>query len=144
MKIKLLILFMAILALSCTSDDDNSNFENNCDFASEIISEDNFNTISTSNYAITEVELNDNCLKITFGSSGCGTESWEQHLYSTDSFYTVFPLQRSLKMELINTESCAAYFQKTVSFNLTPFQVDGQSELPLNIDGWDEQLTYEY
>ncbi len=144
MKKNLFIILLGMLALSCNSDDDNSTIENNCDFISEIISEDDFNTINTSNYVITEVELNNDCLKIAFGSSGCGTELWKENLYSTDAFYTVFPLQRALKMELINEELCLAVFQKTVSFDLTPFQIDGQSELPLNIYGWNEQITYEY
>ena len=133
-----------MLTLSCNSDDDNSNIENNCDFISEIISEDDFNAINTSNYGITDVELNNDCLIITFSSSGCGTELWEENLFSTDAFYTIFPLQRALKMELINNELCQAVFQKTVSFDLTPFQIDGQNELPLNIDGWNEQIIYEY
>ena len=103
-----------------------------------------FNAINTSNYGIIEVELNGDCLEITFGSSGCGTDLWEENLYSTDAFYNVFPLQRDVKMELINDETCLAVFQKTVSFDLTPFQIDGQSDLPLNINGWNEQITYGY
>lgn len=144
MKKALFIFLLNILPMSCDSNDDSSNIENNCDFISEIISEDNFNTVNTSNYIITNVELNNDCLKITFGSSGCGTELWEENLFSTDAFYTVFPLQRALKMELINNELCHAAFEKTVSFDLTPFQIDGQNELPLNIDGWNEQIIYEY
>jgi hypothetical protein len=140
--IYLIILTFGIL--SCNSDDDNSTIENNCDFISEIISEEDFNAINTSNYEITEVELNNDCLEITFSSSGCGTEFWEENLYSVDPFYTVFPLQRTVKIELINNELCLAVFQKSVSFDLTPFQIDGQSELPLNITGWNEQITYEY
>jgi hypothetical protein len=130
--------------MSCDSDDDNSSNENNCDFISEIISEEDFNAINTSNYVITEIELNNNCLKITFGSTGCGTELWEENLLSTDAFYTVIPLQRAIKMELINDELCQTEFLKTVSFDLTPLQIDGQNELPLNIEGWNEQINYEY
>jgi hypothetical protein len=118
--------------------------ENNCDFTSVIISENNFNTIDTSNYGITDVELNNDCLIITFSSSGCGIELWEENLYSTDAFFNIFPLQRALKMELINDETCQSVFQKTVSFNLTPFQIDEQNEIPLNIEGWNEQIIYEY
>ena len=130
--------------MSCNSEGDNSTIENNCDFTSEIILEEDFNAINTSNYGIIEVELNGDCLGITFGSSGCGTDLWEENLYSTDTFYNVFPLQRDVKMELINDETCLAFFQKTVSFDLTPFQIDGQSDLPLNINGWNEQITYGY
>jgi|TARA_B110000503_G_scaffold141215_1_gene234056 hypothetical protein len=141
---KLLLILTLIHILSCNSEDDNSTIENNCDFTSEIILEEDFNAISTSNYAITEVELNDDCLEITFSASGCGTDLWEENLYSTDASYNVFPLQRDVKIELINEELCLAVFQKTVSFDLTPFQIDGQSDLPLNITGWNEQITYGY
>ena len=141
---KLLLILTLIHILSCNSEDDNSTIENNCDFTSEIILEEDFNAINTSNYGIIEVELNGDCLGITFGSSGCGTDLWEENLYSTDAFYNVFPLQRDVKMELINEELCLAVFQKTVSFDLTPFQIDGQSDLPLNINGWNEQITYGY
>ena len=141
---KLLLFLPIILILSCNSEGDNSTIENNCDFTSEIILEEDFNAINTSNYGIIEVELNGDCLGITFGSSGCGTDLWEENLYSTDAFYNVFPLQRDVKMELINDEMCLAVFQKTVSFDLTPFQIDGQSDLPLNINGWNEQITYGY
>ena len=141
---KLLLILTLIHILSCNSEDDNYTIENNCDFTSEIILEEDFNAISTSNYAITEVELNDDCLEITFSASGCGTDLWEENLYSTDASYNVFPLQRDVKIELINEELCLAVFQKTVSFDLTPFQIDGQSDLPLNITGWNEQITYGY
>lgn len=144
MKKVLFIILLSMLSLSCDSDDDNSNLENNCDKLSEIISEDDFDAINVSNYTMIEVVLNNDCIEITFGSSGCGTELWEEKLFSTDAFYTIFPLQRALKMELINEEDCLAYFQKTVSFDLTPFQIDGQNEIPLNIDGWNEQIIYEY
>jgi|TARA_B110000977_G_scaffold141435_1_gene179460 hypothetical protein len=133
-----------ILILCCNPEDDNSTIENNCDYTSGIILEDDFNAINNSNYAINEVELNDDCLEITFSSSGCGTYLWEENLYSVDVFYSIFPLQRAVKMELINEELCLAVFQKTVSFDLTHFQIDGQSELPLNITGWNEQITYGY
>ena len=141
---KLLVILTLMHILSCNSEDNNSTIENNCDFTSEIIFEEGFNTISTSNYGIIDVVLNGDCLEITFSSSGCGTDLWEESLYSSDVFYNVFPLLRDVKMELINNEECLAVFQKMVSFDLTPFQIDGQSDLPLNINGWNEQITYGY
>ena len=141
---KLLLILTLMHILSCNSVDDNSTIENNCDFTSEIIFEEGFNAISTSNYGIIDVVLNGDCLEITFSSSGCGTDLWEESLYSSDVFYNVFPLLRDVKMELINNEECLAVFQKMVSFDLTPFQIDGQSDLPLNINGWNEQITYGY
>ena len=140
-KIGVFIIYLFVLG--CNSDDEPT-IENKCNVLSEIISSQEFSTVSTSNYAITKVEINEDCIEITFGSSGCGTELWEEHLFSVDSFYTIFPLQRDLKMELINQDLCEANFIKTVSFDLIPLQLDGQDLLPLNIYGWNEQVSYEY
>lgn len=57
MKNYVLIIFIGILTMSCNSDDDNSHIENNCNFISKVISEEDFNAINTSNYLITEVKL---------------------------------------------------------------------------------------
>jgi len=140
---KIVVFFICLFVLSCNSNDEPT-IENKCNVSSEIISSEDFSAVSTSNYAITKVEINEDCIEITFGSSGCGTELWEEHLFSVDSFYTIFPLQRDLKMKLINEELCEAYFIKTVSFDLTPLQIDGQNIVPLNIYGWNEQVIYEY
>lgn len=137
------VFFIFLFVFGCNSNDEPT-IENKCNVSSEIISSEDFSAVSTSNYAITKVEINDDCIEITFGSSGCGTELWEEHLFSVDSFYTIFPLQRDLKMKLINEELCEAYFIKKVSFDLLPLQLEGQDLLPLNIYGWNEQVIYEY
>lgn len=137
------VFFIFLFVFGCNSNDEPT-IKNKCNVSSEIISSEDFSAVSTSNYAITKVEIIDDCIEITFGSSGCGTELWEEHLFSVDSFYTIFPLQRDLKMKLINEELCEAYFIKTVSFDLTPLQIDGQNIVPLNIYGWNEQVSYEY
>lgn len=140
---KIGVFFICLFVLGCNSNDEPT-IENKCDVSSEIISSEDFSAVSTSNYVITKLEINEDCIEITFGSSGCGTELWKEHLFSIDDFYTIFPLQRDLKMELINEESCEAYFIKTVSFNLIPLQLEGQDLLSLNIYGWNEQVSYEY
>lgn len=144
-KIFVLFVFFGILFSSCSKDDDDSSpTEITCDSISEVIAEEDFNGIDTSNYVVSEVQLNGNCLEITIGSSGCDPELWEMNLYSVDAFYNIYPLERAVKIELINNQECLAVFDKTISFDLTPFQIDGQNELPLNIEGWDEQIIYEY
>ena len=137
------VFFIFLFVFGCNSNDEPT-FENKCNVSSEIISSEDFSAVSYSNYVITKVEINEDCIEITFGSNGCGTELWEEHLFSVDSFYTIFPLQRDLKMKLINEALCEAYFIKTVSFDLTPLQIDGQNIVPLNIYGWNEQVSYEY
>ena len=137
-------MFFYLFIFFCCNSNDEPTIENKCDVSSEIISSEDFSAVSTSNFVITKVEINEDCIEITFSSSDCGTELWEEHLFSVDSFYTTFPYQRALKMELINEELCEANFIKTVSFDLVPLQLDGQDILPLNIYGWNKQVIYEY
>ena len=142
---KFLILFsLFVIVLNSCSDDDDSIINEACGFNSEIIAEDDFNGINTSNYLISDVQLNNDCLEITISSSGCNASLWEMNLFSTNAFYNIYPLQRSVKIELINNQLCLAIFQKTISFNLIPFQIKGQNQLPLNIEGWNKQIIYEY
>lgn len=144
-RIFLFIAFFGILFNSCSkNDDNNSSNESICDSKAEVVNEAGFNGINTSNYNVTAIQLTGDCIEVAISSSGCDPEPWEMNLFSTDAFYTVFPLQRSVKIELINNQDCLAVFQKTVSFDLTPFQLEGQNELPLNIEGWNEQIIYEY
>lgn len=144
-KIFLVTLLIGTLFISCSEDDDNNpQSEITCDSVADIVTEDDFNEIITSNYNVTEIQLNGDCLEATISSSGCDPEQWEMNLFSVDAFYTVFPLQRAVKIQLINDQLCEAVFQKTVSFDLTPFRIDGQNEVPLNVEGLNEQIIYEY
>ena len=136
-----LIFLIGTLLISCSTDD---NPPNECDATSEVIAEDNFDAINTSNYVVLDVQLNGDCLEITIGSSGCDSNLWVLNLYSTNAFYAIYPIQRAVKIELINNQSCEAFFQKTISFDLTPFQIEKVNKVPLNIEGWNEQIVYEY
>jgi len=131
---------------SCNGDDDDNTTisPSTCDLMAQVIAEPNFDAIETSNVFLTIVTLNGNCLEVTLESSGCDPNNWEMNLYGTSDFDPVVPVQRDVKVELINNEVCLAIFEKTVSFDLTPFQVIGQNEVVLNIEGWSDPIIYEY
>ena len=139
----ILLFSFLVVFYSCSNKDDSTNLPN-CDSSSEVIAENNFNNIDVTNYSLSTVNLNGDCLEITLSSSGCDANLWEMDLHSTNAFYNVYPLQRALKVKLTNNQVCLAIFQKTKSFDLTPFRIEGQNSIPLNIDGWDEQIIYEY
>ena len=132
-----------LLSISC-SDDDKKTIDSNCDKQAQVVSDTNFQDIITANYMITNVVLNGDCLSVTISSSGCSGETWDVELISSNSILESFPVQRLVKIELDNPEVCLAIVQKTVSFDLAPFQVDGQNQVILNIDGWNETINYQY
>lgn len=135
---------LGIILSSCSDDNDSIGYVSDCDLISQVIDEESFQEIETNNYLITNVELNQDCLEVTFGSSGCDGSTWEENLFSKDVLFDALPLQRAVKMELLSEEVCLAIVEKTVSFDLVTFQIEGQNEVPLNIEGWEETIIYQY
>ena len=103
-----------------------------------------FPQVNTNNYGITNVVLNGDCLEITVSSSGCNPNNWDMNLIGVASTTNIYPPLFHAKVELINNEECLAVFQKTVSFDLTPFQMVGQNTVQIDIDGWNNNIMYQY
>lgn len=143
-RIFLLATLIGSLFISCSDDDNILPNETSCDSIVEVVSDENFNGITTTNYIVSDVQLNGNCLEVTIGASGCDPNDWEMNFVASEIVVETLPIQWNTKIELITNQDCLAYFDKTVSFDLTPFQLSGQNVVSLNIEGWDEQIIYEY
>ncbi|SFN21488.1 hypothetical protein SAMN05421741_102145 [Paenimyroides ummariense] len=109
-----------------------------------IIDETKYNQTNTNNYTITNVVLNGDCLEITVSSSGCNPNNWDMNFVASEVVVETLPNQWNAKVELINNEACQAVFQKTVSFDLTPFKIIGQNQVQINIAGWNNSIMYQY
>ncbi|UCG54675.1 MAG: hypothetical protein JSV32_00185 [Dehalococcoidia bacterium] len=108
-----------------------------------IISESEYITASQDNLSITGMEINGNCLKISFSASGCDGSSWIVKLIdSGDTFYTD-PPQRDLILSLENKEECLAVIGKEISFDIESLQVSG-GRVILNITNIGDEILYEY
>ncbi|RRA94703.1 hypothetical protein [Paenimyroides viscosum] len=140
-----LMLFLGVFFVSCDFLDDHikNPITTTCD-KSAVEDAVKLNQISTSNYTITNVILNGDCLEVTISSSGCNPDNWTMNLVGAKSLAAVSPPHIGVKVELINNEACLAVFQKTVSFDLTDFQWVGQNKVQLNIDGWKTPILYQY
>jgi hypothetical protein len=144
---KRLFIFIGIVVglTSCTDDDENTQvIQLNCDALAEVLPNDEFDALPNADFSITDVSLDEDCLVVNISASGCDPDNWDMNLYSTDAFFTGLPTVRAVKVEVINNEACLAVFEKTKSFDLTPFQLQNLNEIVLAIEGWPEQMSYEY
>jgi hypothetical protein len=141
-KIVALFGIIGMIFISCSDDDPAAN--ETCGANAEIVAETIFNDVSISNYSIVDVNLTGDCLEIKISTSGCSANELQMNLYSTDSFYTVYPYQRGVKLKLFNNQLCLAIIEKTKSFDLKPFQIKRQKQVPLNIEGWNKTILYKY
>ena len=149
---KLIFILLAMAFFSCSNDDspkgeDLSHLKTctgntNCDDC-VIIDKKHYEATLTDNYMIRDVSVSGDCMEITFAAGGCSGSTWEEELIDMGAIAESNPVQRFLRLRLLDNEDCEAYITKTVSFNIAPLQVN-KDELYLNIDGWEELVLYSY
>ena len=129
------------LCLGCNNDDDT--ILSNCDEIA-VVNDEIFNNATNENFGITAVTLDQDCLSVTIAASGCNPDNWDLNLVASESIFESLPTQREAKIEFVNPEVCLAAFEKTVTFDLTPIQTNGQNEVHLHLEDWDEVIIYTY
>lgn len=126
---------------SCNRGDGDSN---KCDQV-PILSSEQFETAPNDQLFITTLELNEynDCLKISFSSSGCSGDTWDIELIDSEIILESCPPQRNLRLSLRNGETCEAIITKELTFDINELKVDGNQVL-LNITNSDIQILYRY
>ena len=132
-----LVVFFGIIA--CNNDDNDSS---NCDKVT-IVSSEEYETAPNDQLFINTLELNGDCLKINFSSSGCNGDTWSLKLIDSEIILESNPPQRNLRLSLKNEELCEALITKELTFDINELRVDGNQVL-LNITNSDDQILYEY
>ncbi|PKV51185.1 hypothetical protein ATE84_3258 [Aquimarina sp. MAR_2010_214] len=140
-KSSLIGLIVVFGFLACSSDDDNNNISS-CDQLT-VISSKQYVDEPNHNLTINSLKINENCLKISFSSSGCSGDSWEVKLIDSEEILESNPPKRNLRLSLKNEELCDAYITKEISFDILGLKVDG-NRVSLNIKNSDDQILYEY
>ena len=140
--------FFAVVLLCLTNtqcdDDDFVMIENDCGL--QIIIDSNaYDNSTSSEFTFTNIEIiDDDCLFIEFSASGCDGNSWEFELIDSGAVAESSPEQRFIKFELTNNESCLAVFSRSAIFDLKPLRVEGSNEILLNINSFNESISYSY
>ncbi|QGY42980.1 hypothetical protein GM418_04695 [Maribellus comscasis] len=140
--VKLILETIVIGLLFTCCDKETNNFSEVCE-QSVIISEDQYISAPDDQLTIISAELNNNCLKINFASSGCSGSSWEVKLIDSGVVLYSNPPQRNLRLSLKNQELCDAYIGKEITFDVRGLQVNGNKVL-LNLTNSGDQILYEY
>lgn len=138
-------LVLGVFVFNCSSDDSSpAPVQSECDKYAKVVTENQYNQISTESYTITNVSIDEDCLSVTLSSSGCDGSTWIMDLYSDNVYFDSDPLQRRVKVGLENPEACSALVTKTLSFDLRPYRLVGQNQVPLQIEGWETTVVYTY
>lgn len=92
---------------------------------------------------INNARIEEDCLYIEIGASGCSGDSWEINLYATEEILESFPPQRNMRLSLKNDEMCQAFFTRELIFDISNLKTNG-SELQLNLTDFEDSLLYKY
>lgn len=110
-----------------------------------VIDADLYENLQSAEFQAIHAEIFDDCLSIEIGASGCDGSTWEFKLVDSGAVAESLPEQRFLKLQPINTELCDAFFERTISFDLTPLRIDNSvNEVVLHVDGFEGTLSYRY
>ena len=139
MKKILILIIMGVAFLSCSDNDESLS---NCDFEI-IVSNEQYKNSPSDHININSMEINDNCLKISFSSSGCSGDTWELKLIDSEDVLESNPPQRNLRLLLKNQEMCEAYITKELTFDISNLQVNG-GQVQLNLNSFEENILYKY
>lgn len=139
-KVSLMItaLFVCLIIVSC--DDDNLSIS--CE-QEVIIDAGTYDTAPTDDLKINSLDIDGDCLRINYSSSGCGGDTWILQLIDSDVILESFPPQRNLIFSLKNEELCEAYITRELTFDIINLQVNGNQVL-LNIKNTNDEILYEY
>jgi len=144
MKVLRLLLGTIIIGLTFTyCDKETENSSTVCD-QSVIVDKDRYNTGPNDQLTIISAELDNDCLKINFASSGCSGSSWEVKLIDSGAILFSNPPQRNLRLSLKNREMCDAYIGKEIAFDISDLRVNNGDKVLLNLTNSGDQILYEY
>ena len=132
---------MGFLISNCSDDDDNGN-STNCDFVT-LKSAEQYQSAPSDQLEINTLEVNGDCLKISFSSGGCNGDTWELKLIDSEDVLESNPPQRNLRLSLKNEELCQAYIAKELKFDISNLKVDG-NKVQLNLTNSEDNILYEY
>jgi hypothetical protein len=140
MKNLYLLALISILLLSCSDGDDPD--PSGCDLGT-VISQERYRNAPSDELTINSLEIEGDCLKISFSASGCDGESWKIVLVDSGSVLESDPPQRNLRLSLENKELCDAFITRELSFNIEKLRVEG-GRVELNLINSGDQILYEY
>ncbi len=150
LQLTVLITFILLTATACDTEDpvcciNPSLVDPTAECGNAAVIDDNlFQTAPDDALDIQDVRLEGNCLTITFAASGCDGATWEEALIGDTSILESLPVQRGLRLSINNNEECDAVPSKTASFSLVPAVVEGETSVLINLQGWNQQILYEY
>lgn len=144
MKLLSILILLAMNLNGCNDETTDTNTSSDCDYKL-VVDAQQYKDAPSDYIHIDTVIITNDCMEITFGASGCDGNTWKVQLLGDGSTMESFPVQTQLRLSLENKELCAAYFTKTINFDISALKIESYNQIILNIDDYAHgSITYNY
>lgn len=108
-----------------------------------LIDADLYENAPSDEFLFQSATIDGNCLKMIVRYGG-GCEAVTFQLIDAAAIMESLPVQRNIRLSLKDEDDCEALVTRELYYDLTPLQVEGNSKIILNLQGFPESLTYQY
>ena len=108
------------------------------------INDQRYDAVKSDQFSILSAILNESCLSVTINSSGCDGDRWGHDVVASTAIAESWPVQRYIKIEFSNSEECDAVITKEVMFDLSTLQLSEYQEMIINLEGFEDQISFTY
>lgn len=139
--IRLIIPLFALVVLlsNCRSPEQ---FSHSCEQPTTI-SAKLYDSAPKDHVTINKMDIEGDCLRINFSSSGCSGDSWVVKLIDAGVIMESYPPRRNLIFSLKNEEMCKAYITKEMTFDVSALKV-APDKVILQITNTGHEILFEY
>ena len=110
-----------------------------------IISDTEFGYAPKDSLSLSNMIIEEDCLKIIFSATGYDGNDWTVNLIALEGVAQSNPPQRTLRLSLDNLETCETEITKEISFDILDLQVSGTNEVIFNFFyNNDYKISYKY
>ncbi len=108
-----------------------------------LVDADLYQNAPSDEFQFQSATIDGNCLKMIVRYGG-GCELVTFQLIDAAVIMESLPVQRNIRLSLIDEDECEALITRELYFDLTPLKMEGNSKIILNLQGFPESLTYQY
>ncbi len=110
---------------------------------SVIVDKDLFAHAPDDEFVLSQAAIDGDCLNLTIGYGG-GCDEVTLKLIDAEAVLQSQPVQRKIRLSLEDHDHCEAFLTRELSFDLTPLRISNDTQVSLQLQGWDKALLYTY
>lgn len=143
MKFKIVCLLLVIFIMIDCKNDDNTMSSILINSNEIRVNDDLFLNAPNDDFEIITATITGNNINLTIVYGG-GCNNIYYDLLTSKDYIETNPIQKNMRLAFDDKDNCEAAVELELSFDLTQIQVSSTDKIIINLDGWYDQIDYNY